>query len=132
MPTPSARFAAEGVNVQTPPLQSRAENEKDTQMGVFFILVAGVGFEGPARKYSRLGRVRGSARPILLIFSLVALAVSPFRRARAPSPRPPPSVVEDKAYHSQKRKTHHKGVFSFLARCTDLDISVETIRHIGI
>ena len=45
MPTPSARFAAEGVNVQTHPPQGRDENEKDTQMGVFFILVAGVGFE---------------------------------------------------------------------------------------
>ena len=39
---------------------TRSQNEKDTRLGVFFILVAGVGFELPARKHSRLGRVRAA------------------------------------------------------------------------
>ena len=52
-------------------------------------VVAEVGFERPTRKYSRIGRVRGGARPILLIFSLVALARSRTASARAPSPLPP-------------------------------------------
>ena len=41
----------------------------------------------PTRKYSRLGRVRSGARPILLIFSLVALPFSRTASGRAPSPR---------------------------------------------
>ena len=41
----------------------------------------------PTRKYSRLGRVRGCARPTLLIFSLVALSPPRTASGRAPSPR---------------------------------------------
>jgi hypothetical protein len=55
--------------------------------GVF--LVAELGFERPTRKYSRLGCVRGSAHPILLIFSLVALPRPRTASGRAPSPLPP-------------------------------------------
>ena len=52
-------------------------------------MIAEVGFEWPTRKYSRIGRVRGSALPILLIFSLVALPPPRSASGRAPSPLPP-------------------------------------------
>ena len=52
-------------------------------------LVAEVGFERPTRKYSRRRIVRSGASRPLLIFSLVALALSRTASARAPSPLPP-------------------------------------------
>ena len=44
------------------------QKEKTNHKGWFFFLVAGVGFEGPSRKYSRFGRVlkRTSETPYFL------------------------------------------------------------------
>ena len=55
-------------------------------------LVAGVGFVGPVKNIVVSGTRQGSY-PILLVFSLVALASPSTGRARAPSPLPPPEVV---------------------------------------
>jgi len=68
----------------------------------------------PTRKYSRLGRVRGSAHPILLIFSLVALPPPRAASGRAPSPLPPPEVVDTVLISVTKRKNHPIGWFSFV------------------
>ena len=67
--------------------------KKDTRLGVFSFLVAGVGFAGPVKNIVVSGTWQGSY-PILLVFSLVALASPSTGRACAPSPLPPPSVVE--------------------------------------
>ena len=82
--------------VSPPPSHSRPPSPRYTRLGT---LLALGGFASAkttlsyfclatTRKYSRLGRVRGSAHPTLLIFSLVALASSPFRRASGSKPTP--------------------------------------------
>ena len=76
-------------------------------------MVAEVGFERPTRKYSRLGCVRSSAHPILLIFSLVALPPPRTASGRTPSPLPPPEVVDTDLISVTKRKNHPIGWFSF-------------------
>ena len=83
------------------------KNQGFSRLYLFYspYLVAEVGFERPTRKYtplrsvssfrftktlhSRSRLVRGGALPMLLIFSLVALPLSPTGRGRAPSPLPP-------------------------------------------
>ena len=50
--------------------------------------------DSPCQKHSRLGRVRGSAHPILLVFSLGALPPSAPGSGRAPSPCRPGAIVQ--------------------------------------
>ena len=107
----------EGGEAQIPPAAGGNKKEKPPDWVVFF-LVAEVGFESPTRKYSRLGRVRGSAHPILLIFSLVALALSRTASARAPSPLPhrrfaTAEVVKEANHTVAKRKATQLGCFLF-------------------
>ena len=84
-----------------------------------------VGFERPARKYSRAGR-RVSLRPALLIFSLVALPSPAPGGGRAPSPRPPPEAARFTS-HNQNQKQQgapHRGAPScFWLRGWDLNLT---------
>ena len=86
-------------------------------------LSCGGGYDVPTRKYSRLGCVRGSSHPILLIFSLVALALSRTASARSPSPLPPPPLAAGRGRngsnpHTEAKKEHRPiGLCSFLC-CT--------------
>ena len=86
-------------------------------------LVAGVGFVGPVKNIVVSGTRQGSY-PILLVFSLVALASPSTGRARAPSPLPPPEVVEIDQISAEQKKTDPIGsVFFCLARRTEKDIT---------
>ena len=86
----------------------------NTPMNRCFKLVAGVGFVGPVKNIVVSGTRQGSY-PILLVFSLVALASPSTGRACAPSPLPPPSVVEGtNPSRRETKKDTRPGVFSLL------------------
>ena len=78
-----------------------------------------MGFVGLVKNIVVSGTRQGSY-PILLVFSLVALASPSTGRARAPSPLPPPEVVRFIS-PSETKKDTRLGVFSFLSRGAEKD-----------
>ena len=68
--------------------------------------------KGPVKNIVVSGTRQGSY-PILLVFSLVALASPSTGRARAPSPLPPPEVVEIDQISAEQKKTDPIGSVFF-------------------
>ena len=65
--------------------------------------------DSPCQKHSRLGRVRGSAHPILLVFSLGALPPSAPGSGRAPSSCRTGAIVQIFRFYAAKQKHHPDG-----------------------
>ena len=82
----------------------KSEKVKPSQTSSEKVLGCGVGFESPTQKYCRRRLARSGASRLLLIFSLVALPLSPTGRGRAPSPLPPTEVVENRPHFRNQRK----------------------------
>lgn len=83
------------------------KNQGFSRLYLFYsFFVAGVGFVGPVKNIVVSGTRQGSY-PILLVFSLVALASPSTGRACAPSPLPPPSVVEGYSSISTRNEKRH-------------------------
>ena len=86
--------------------KTKKNTRNHTISGVY--LVAEVGFVGPVKNIVVSG-TRHSSCPILLVFSLVALASPSTGCARAPSPLPPTEVVEGGQLTAVNEKRHPTG-----------------------